>query len=262
MAKFAVIVQNDKSDWDDIKGDIYHYPSRYRAILVPGCKVIYYKGKMTDRTFESERLSAEPHYFGVGIIGDSISDTESQKNDWYCEILEYQEFLEAVGNRGTDGEYLEPIPDSKKTNYWRYGAREISEETYDNILSLAQIGSYTPKLPSIQGELESEGPVEGGRKQRYSSYYERNPYYRKRALEIHGLSCMVCDFNFGDTFGVHGAGFCHVHHNKPLAETGPTKIDPKNDMSVLCPNCHAMLHRKRDTTLSVEELREIIAAEK
>lgn len=261
MAKYAVIVQNDESEWDDIKGDLYHYPSRYRNILVPGCKVIYYKGKIRDRAFEADRLSSEPHYFGTAIVGDATPDDQSTKDDWYCQILEYQEFLDAVGIRGADGEYLEEIPESKKTNYWRSGVREIPEGIYHIILSLAQVGTYTRKLPSLQAELESEGPLEGGKKKRYSSYYERNPYYRKRALEIHGLRCMVCEFDFEDTYGTLGAGFCHVHHNKPLAETGATMIDPENDMSVVCPNCHAMIHRKRDTTLTVRGLRQIIGTD-
>ena len=27
MAEFAVIAQNDESKWDDIKGDLYHFPN-------------------------------------------------------------------------------------------------------------------------------------------------------------------------------------------------------------------------------------------
>jgi hypothetical protein len=36
MSDFAVIVQNDESAWDDIKGDLYHYPSTYQSIQTPG----------------------------------------------------------------------------------------------------------------------------------------------------------------------------------------------------------------------------------
>ena len=64
MSDFAVIVQNDESKWDDIKGELYHYPNTYRAILTPGCKVIYYKGKMTNPGFAASRLSPQAHYFG------------------------------------------------------------------------------------------------------------------------------------------------------------------------------------------------------
>ena len=51
MSEFAVIAQNDESVWDDVKGDSDHYPATYQAILTPGCRVIYYKGKMLDRKY-------------------------------------------------------------------------------------------------------------------------------------------------------------------------------------------------------------------
>jgi dCTP diphosphatase len=36
------------------------------------------------------------------------------------------------------------------------------------------------------------------------------------------------------------------------------RINPKTDMSVLCPNCHAMIHRNKSHTLTIRELKEII----
>jgi 5-methylcytosine-specific restriction enzyme A len=73
---------------------------------------------------------------------------------------------------------------------------------------------------------------------------------------VHGLSCVVCRFNFEAVYGVWGKGFIHVHHNKPISESGPTSINPQTDLSVVCPNCHAMIHRDKNHTLSVQELRE------
>jgi len=43
-----------------------------------------------------------------------------------------------------------------------------------------------------------------------------------------------------------------------LSEAGPTKINPAVDMSVVCPNCHAMMHRKKSRTLSINDLKKII----
>lgn len=68
MNDFAVITQNDDSEWDDVKGDLYHYPSTYKAILTPGCRIVYYKGRMTDRSYIKDRLSPEPHYFGISFV--------------------------------------------------------------------------------------------------------------------------------------------------------------------------------------------------
>jgi len=257
MSEYAIIVQNDESKWDDIKGDLYHYPSTYKNILTPGCKIVYYKGRMNNQAFRQLRLSPEPHYFGTGVIGDSIEDPGSHKGDRYCEILDYQEFEEAVLTKVAD-KYLEEIPAAKKSNYWRFGVREVSKNTYENILAHANIKGYSISLPSEHNDLESFDIVEGEKRTRYSAYFERNPFYRNKAIEIHGLSCMACGFNFQELYGELGKGYIHVHHNKPISESGPTKVNPRTDMSVLCPNCHAMTHRDKSHTLTVSKLRELI----
>ncbi len=54
-----------------------------------------------------------------------------------------------------------------------------------------------------------------------------------------------------------GIGYIHVHHIKPLSEINNTYlVDPETDLIPVCPNCHAMLHRSKET-LSIEELKEM-----
>lgn len=134
--KHVIIAENDESQWDDKTGISYNYPSKYSGILLPGTKVIYYKGKLKDKRFEDIRLSNDPHYFGVAIIGDNYLDKNASKKEYYCDILTYQPFDEAVPFK-INGDYIEPIPESKKSNYWRDGVREVTKETFDKILALA-----------------------------------------------------------------------------------------------------------------------------
>ena len=77
MSDFAIIVENDKSHWRDVKGKIYHFPNTYRRILTEGCAVIYYTGRMVDDRFLPQRLSAEPHYFGHIDIRPIVPSTFS-----------------------------------------------------------------------------------------------------------------------------------------------------------------------------------------
>ena len=261
MTGFAIIAQMDESKWDDVKGEIYHFPDRYKSILSVGCNIIYYNGRMKDNTYEYQRLSKDPHYFGVGIVGESRSDPESDRQNWFCEILEYKEFSKAIPFK-VDGEYIEEIPPSRRRNYWRDGVREISQNVYEKILQMAETKPATVVLPKDTGEFESYGKTEGTKKVRYSTYYERNPFNRERALEIHGLSCMACGFNFEEAYGERGKGFIHVHHLEPISETGSTIVDPETDLSVLCPNCHAMVHRRKDKTLSMKQLKELLEGKK
>ena len=81
---------------------------------------------------------------------------------------------------------------------------------------------------------------------------ERDPAVRAACLDAHGYACSVCGFDFARRYGPLGARFTHVHHLKPLAD-GECEVDPVEDLRPVCPNCHAMLHR-RSPPLSLDEL--------
>lgn len=99
--------------------------------------------------------------------------------------------------------------------------------------------------------------TEGGVKVRISKTSERSAKLRQQALDIHGYNCEVCGFNFEETYGAWGKGFAEVHHIIPLAEFKERKkTDAKKDLAILCANCHRMIHRKKETTLTIEELRQ------
>jgi len=75
--------------------------------------------------------------------------------------------------------------------------------------------------------------------------YERNNEARAICLEKYGYKCYICDFSFEQFYGKLGKNFIHVHHIKPISEIGGEyKINPIKDLVPVCPNCHAMLHRK------------------
>jgi 5-methylcytosine-specific restriction enzyme A len=86
---------------------------------------------------------------------------------------------------------------------------------------------------------------EGRSYQVVQTKYERNPEARRQCLKHHKPICKVCQFDFEQAFGNLGKGFIHVHHVQKIADAGGRyKIDPINDLVPVCPNCHAMLHRK------------------
>lgn len=100
---------------------------------------------------------------------------------------------------------------------------------------------------------------DGAVKVYYGKRYERNPENRKKAIEIHGLSCAVCHFNYEKVYGERGKDFIEVHHVKPLSSIGEeVSIDPKEDLVPVCSNCHRMIHRRKNKVLTVNELRDII----
>lgn len=89
----------------------------------------------------------------------------------------------------------------------------------------------------------------------YVNSYERSGEARDDCIAYHKPICKVCDFNFEITYGELGKGFIHVHHLKQISEIGEEySIDPIKDLAPVCPNCHAMLH-KRVPPLTIEELK-------
>ena len=84
--------------------------------------------------------------------------------------------------------------------------------------------------------------------------YEWDPRARQLCIARYGTDCAICGFSFGETYGKVGEGFIHVHHLRPLAEVGEEyKVDPIADLRPVCPNCHAVLHR-RVPAYSIEDV--------
>jgi len=260
---YAVIVENDISEWEDATGSIYHFPHRYESLIPPGTKVMYYKGKIQDKTFESTRMSNRPHYFGLATIGKIYNDPKSRKNDKFATIQDFKKFERAVPIKVAN-KYLETIPVSRESNYWRDGVRKITYDDYQKILSCAkvietveEIAPYNHRTNDLSQDLESFS--EGDKKGKFTSFYERDSRLRKQAILIHGTTCKACEMNFENKYGTHGKDFVHVHHIKPISEYGGSKkVDPETDLTVLCPNCHSMVHRFRDKTLSIKELTSLL----
>lgn len=86
--------------------------------------------------------------------------------------------------------------------------------------------------------------------------YERSRAARQACLDAWGTACAVCDLDFGERFGPMFAGLIHVHHLVPLSAlsgvAGRYDLDPKADLRPVCPNCHAMLHKK-DPPFTIQE---------
>ncbi|MBD1883991.1 HNH endonuclease [Microcoleus vaginatus] len=99
---------------------------------------------------------------------------------------------------------------------------------------------------------------EGAVRQVSVNAYEREPKARQKCIDYYGSSCSICGFDFGRAFGQLGKGFIHVHHLRPISEIAEEyEIDPIKDLRPVCPNCHAMIHR-RSPPFSLEEIKMLL----
>lgn len=111
---------------------------------------------------------------------------------------------------------------------------------------------------SYPDEIETKSFLEGTARQVTVNVYERNPEARTICINHYGLNCFICGFNFKSTYGNVGGGFIHVHHLKPISEIRKGyELNPIKDLRPVCPNCHAMLHRRKPA-YSIEELKAFI----
>jgi len=112
-------------------------------------------------------------------------------------------------------------------------------------LMIGMILSLTDIVPIEEESDQLNGYSEGDVQRTEVNRYERNPLNRKLCLAAKGYDCAICGMNFERQYGPIGYRFIHVHHIVPVSQVGAGYvIDPLKDLIPVCPNCHAMLHRR------------------
>ncbi|MDU7725415.1 HNH endonuclease [Clostridium perfringens] len=71
------------------------------------------------------------------------------------------------------------------------------------------------------------------------------------------LKCEICGFDFESKYGKIGENFIEGHNIKLVSELQDEDVTKKEDIVLLCSNCHRMIHRRRPW-LSKEELELLI----
>lgn len=127
------------------------------------------------------------------------------------------------------------------------------------------IGYNNPKdKKKVSKEDTKHVSTEGKRKLASHMIYERNHPFIKKIKENAFknnlmLNCEVCKFSFYKEYGDIGKGFIEAHHITPLSKSRETKVT-KNDIALLCSNCHKMIHKtisdnKENSIMSLEEFK-------
>lgn len=147
-------------------------------------------------------------------------------------------------------EYLE-----RKVKTQEISSNEVdsAQEFREELEKEPQINTIFPDEVDLTQEFR-----EGAATEILVNSYERDLKARQKCIDYYGSSCSVCNFNFSRVFGQLGEGFIHVHHLRPISEIGKEYIvEPIEDLRPVCPNCHAMIHR-RSPPLSIQEMKNLI----
>jgi 5-methylcytosine-specific restriction enzyme A len=174
----------------------------------------------------SNFLPFDPNYQGKGMTGGSRLDEQIFK-----EYIDKQSELHAI-------------------------ALEIRKAVENDLILNA--------LSKVEEDEETlnDSVLEGQVLYRLHKYRERDKTIvarkKDQTISSHGkLACEACTFVFEDFYGSIGQGFIECHHTTPLAKLKVATKTNLDSLSLVCSNCHRMLHKHIDT-LSVLDLKTMI----
>ncbi len=213
-------------------------------------------------------------------LNQGTYSVEEEFNTRATEVLKERAALmrgkisEALGNFTT-----EPITFRYKSTLTKnYSAGHIAGRTYDGhalphedelrrdlneLMRLYRILIFRGGLDfedRIEDAKRGGGSITETRSYKFHKRIERNPKASLKAKGFHGYICKCCDFDFQATYGERGLNYIEAHHLKPLSsleEGVPVEYDIENDFTVLCSNCHRMMHRNKEL-ITIEKLKEFM----
>lgn len=121
-----------------------------------------------------------------------------------------------------------------------------------------ELYGLTPDHVIAEEIVAPENYQEGAKHSILVNAYERNLQARDACIKHFGAKCSVCGFKFEDHYGDLFKDYIHVHHLIPLAQIGEKyTLNPITDLRPVCPNCHAIIHKKIPP-FTIDEVKEFI----
>jgi hypothetical protein len=219
----------EEARWLEDEGPIYYQLHAKPRRAAAGCWVYFIRqGSLVARAKAQDFCRMEEELF-------SYTGVPSSKASWSVQVIPPMELAS------------HPIPHAGFQGF-QY-VRPEDQANFDN----AFVGE-TVRAAMANGEHftlpeEVEDPttlVEGAVRRVSVNAYERSPEARRQCIAHYGTSCYVCGFNFAAIYGDAVQDFIHVHHLRLLSEIGEQyQVDPVQDLRPVCPNCHAVIHRRK-----------------
>ena len=143
---------------------------------------------------------------------------------------------------------------------------EVWEKYSGDIKALSKLSSKIQNLIENEGQELKKSIISDDELESYEGrvifkkhkVYERDQKLVKQKktnmLKKNGrLFCEACGFDFYERYGDRGDGYIECHHNVAVSELPEGYKTKQDDLTLLCSNCHKMIHRKRPW-ISVDEL--------
>jgi len=209
----------------------------------------------TDIEELSQTLNRLGRYLGI-----ATQDRFRNVNGVYMKIMNFRRFdpvFTEAGRRGLSrgGQAEAAVWDEFAPDPQRCHA---VAQTIRKALAQAQEGETIADLAADGIEEAEEGRVITAMHRRFERNSALIETKKRRALETLGrLACEACGFDSHERYGDRGEGFIECHHTKPVYTLKPGEKTKIGDLSLLCANCHRVVHAKRPW-LTMEELAAVL----
>lgn len=210
-------------------------------------------------------LKQGPEPRGVVASGFTVSDVYSKRH-WdparahagaiqNCVDVKFETVL------GPDPTDLLPLSRLEKgaLNSVKWGTRVSGIEISEDV---------APLLEREWGRFASghiERGVRSARQALENTMTEERRYVRKRDRSLRqqafveaGGVCAACGTNFGDFLDGLGMKVLQVHHVRQLSASNAPRITSVRDLSVVCANCHLLIHADPRSAMPLEKLRRLL----
>lgn len=217
------------------------------------------QGRMSLRNVSMDSLPESLKNAFEESVDGRISETKYinnlKANHYFTKVVD------PTGNNYTQRLYMQSledvlttIPEEYESDFYR--GYHWNCEVVKRVRSAAR---YEVNWAEETEQQIDQGQSEGRKTVYYTTKYERSSRNREAAIRIHGTKCMICGFDFENTYGELGKGYIEVHHIKPLSELDEeVVVNPETDLICVCANCHRMLHRFKNYIVSPTELKQIV----
>jgi predicted HNH restriction endonuclease len=107
----------------------------------------------------------------------------------------------------------------------------------------------------------TDSDIEGIRYEIITMTASRSKRLRDKAFQSAKGICAVCERDFTKVLSGRGIRVLQVHHKRMLSKTESETQTRLDDLVVVCANCHLLLHLDLKKTLTVPQLKRMLATD-
>jgi 5-methylcytosine-specific restriction protein A len=220
--------------------------------------------------------SVEAQFLPGQFAGDLVESMGQLAAEYSESLVEVGTTLAASGIalefavNGTVHKPGDKIPEPWRTLLVRLRKGQLPVNAGDSTADLAELQGLARSMLSVvtimlpldavdtAADNAVAGYPEGAVETVLTNRYERDWRNRAAAIAIHGFTCKACEVPLTERYGEAANGMIEIHHLTPVSVIGPEyRVNPAIDLVPLCPNCHAVAHR-RNPPYTPEEIRTFI----